>query len=179
MTSKQDIEHAIMVENERKYHQASGTPFMQPPLLNDFGYLGLGPQAEAVMKGEYQIPTGVDQYTAQFIQHLRMEPVIAQAPLIPVYFTTEEWKAGWKKVKERTATGSDFLHFGHFKAGCTNDIIANFEATMANIPLLSGYSPKRWQKAVDCMLLKKDGNYNVDKLRTIVLLDVCKQNGFL
>jgi hypothetical protein len=64
------------------------------------------------------------------------------------------------------------MHFGHFKAGCTNDIITNFEATMANIPLLSRYSPKRWQKAVDCMLLKREGNYQVDKLRTIVLFDL-------
>jgi hypothetical protein len=63
------------------------------------------------------------------------------------------------------------MHFGHFIAGYTNDVIANFEATMANIPIISGYSPKRWQKAVDCMLLKQKGNYNVDKLRTIVLFD--------
>jgi hypothetical protein len=62
------------------------------------------------------------------------------------------------------------MHFGHFIAGCMNEVIANFEATMANIPIMSGYSPKRWQKAIDCMLLKQEGNYNVDKLRTIVLL---------
>jgi hypothetical protein len=30
---------------------------------------------------------------------------------------------------------------------------------------------KRWQKAIDCMLLKQEGNYNVDRLRTIVLFD--------
>jgi hypothetical protein len=67
---------------------------------------------------------------------------------------------GWmEKAKERTALGSDFMHFGHFIAGCTNDVIANFEATMANIPIISGYSPKHWwQKAVDCMLLKQEGN---------------------
>jgi hypothetical protein len=61
------------------------------------------------------------------------------------------------------------MHFGYFIAGCTNDVIANFEATMANILLMSGYSPKRWQKPINCMLLKQEGNYNVDKLHTIVL----------
>jgi hypothetical protein len=69
------------------------------------------------------------------------------------------------------AVGSDFMHFGHFIAGCTNDVIANFEATMANISIMSGYSPKCWQKAVNCTLLKQEGKYNVDKLRTIVLFD--------
>ena len=160
-----------MTENESKYRQASQTPFMQPPLLTDFGYLGIGPNADAVMQGNYQIPPGVDVYTRKFIDHLRMEPEILQTSPIETFYTTEEWKTGWKKAKERTTSGSNFLHFGHFKAGCTNDVIANFEATMANIPLLSGYSPPRWRKAVDCMLLKKEGNYRVDKLRTIVLFD--------
>jgi hypothetical protein len=107
-----------------------------------------------------------------------MEPKIQQAPPIPVFFTTEEWKAGWKKIKEHTATGSDFIHFGHFKAGCTNEITANFEATMANIPLLCGYSPKRWQKAVDCMLLKREGDFKVDKLGTSILFDPKANHNF-
>jgi hypothetical protein len=42
---------------------------------------------------------------------------------------------------------------------------------MANIPILSGYIPRRWFKAVDCMLLKKPGEYRVDKLRNIVFFD--------
>lgn len=100
-----------------------------------------------------------------------MELTITQAPPINMYFSMDEWVTGWKKAKERTATGSDFIHFGHIKAGCTNSIITNFEATMANIPLLSGYSPPRWQKTIDCMLLKQAGNYKVDKIRTIILLD--------
>jgi hypothetical protein len=48
MTSKTDMERAIMVENKSKYHQVSQTLFMQPPLVHDFGYLGIGPNAEAV-----------------------------------------------------------------------------------------------------------------------------------
>ena len=171
MTAKEDMEQAIMAENESKFLQAIHTPFMQQPLLRDFGYLGTGPHADAVMLGEYTIPPGVDPHTKEFIEHLAMEPAIKQAASIRTYFTTEEWKNGWRKSKERTSSGSDFLHFGHFKAGCTNDLIANFEATMANIPLLSGYSPQRWRRAVDCMLLKQAGNFRVDKLRTIVLFD--------
>jgi hypothetical protein len=148
------------------------TPFMTQLLLHDFGYMGIGPNANTVMRGEYDIPADVDSYTCKFIQHLAMEPVIQHAsPIRTTYFTTEEWKQGWRKAKERTSSASDFLHFGHFKAGCTNDVIANFEATMANIPILSGYAPQRWRQAINCMLLKKPGEFRVDKLRTIVLFD--------
>ena len=88
MTSKTDMERAIMAENESKYHQASQTPFMQPPLVHDFGYLGIGPNAEAVMRGEYQIPPQVDLFTAKFIEQLQMEPEIANSPPIQLYCTT-------------------------------------------------------------------------------------------
>ena len=116
MTDKTDMEMAIMTENENKYRQASLTPFMLNPLLQDFGYLGIGHHARSVMQGNYQVPPGVDPYTALFIEQLRMEPAITNSQPINIYFTTEEWKSGWQKIKERTATGSDFMHFGHFKA---------------------------------------------------------------
>ena len=39
------------------------------------------------------------------------------------------------------------------------------------IPFTSGYVPHRWRQATDVMLLKKEGNYALDKLRTIVLYE--------
>lgn len=153
MTSKSDMEWAIITENKSKFMD---TPFMQQPLLGNFGYLGISSHAEVVMKGSYDIPDGVDSHTKKFTQQLAMEPAIQQDSPIQTYFTTEDWKQGWRKAKERMSSASYlFLHFGHFKAGCMNNIITNFEATMANIPILSGYIPRWWYEAVDCMLLKK------------------------
>ena len=114
MMDKSDMEMAIMTENESKYWQTSSMPFVQNPLLQDFGYLGIGHHAEAVIQGNYQVPPGVDPYTTRFIEQLWMEPAIANSRLINIYFTTKEWKSGWQKIKENTATGSDFIHFGHF-----------------------------------------------------------------
>ena len=42
---------------------------------------------------------------------------------------------------------------------------------MANVPYLSGYSPSRWQFGIDVILLKKTGNHNIDRLRTILLYE--------
>jgi hypothetical protein len=39
------------------------------------------------------------------------------------------------------------------------------------IPMLTGYSPQRHRVGIDVMLLKKENDTNVDKLRTIVLFD--------
>jgi hypothetical protein len=72
-------------------------------------------------------------------------------------------------VKERTTTGSAFLHFGHFKAGVRDPVIADFEATMAHIPYATGYSPQQWQHVVDFELLKKEGVYRPEMFRMIQL----------
>lgn len=52
-----------------------------------------------------------------------------------------------------------------------DDSLARFEATMRNIPFTTGYSPQRWQHAILVELLKKPGNFNVEKPRTIMLLE--------
>jgi hypothetical protein len=88
MTKKEDMEKAIMEENIQKFLQAMDTPFMTPPLLRDFGYMGLSPSATDVMLGQYNPPEGVDPYTRKFIHQLAMEPSIQQAPPIRTYFTT-------------------------------------------------------------------------------------------
>ena len=44
--SKDDIEDACVRENEQRFSQSSDTPFMQPLLVNDFGYLAETEAAE-------------------------------------------------------------------------------------------------------------------------------------
>ena len=78
---------------------------------------------------------------------------------------------GWKRAKERTSSGRSGVHFGHFMAGAKHTGIATFDATMAQIPYQTGYSPKIWQHGVNVMLVKKKGDYRVSKLRAILLYE--------
>ena len=72
-------------------------------------------------------------------------------------------------MDERTASRE--LHFGHFKAATKSRPNTLLHYTMAEIPFRSGYSPTRWRKATNLMILKKEGVHYVDKLRTIVLYE--------
>jgi hypothetical protein len=56
MTSKSDMERAIMAENESKYHQVSQTPFMLPPLVHNFGTLALAPMQMQSSKASTTFP---------------------------------------------------------------------------------------------------------------------------
>ena len=47
------MEKAIIDENRKKYHQIEEScPFINQPLRNHFGDIGVGPCTEAALKGE-------------------------------------------------------------------------------------------------------------------------------
>ena len=161
LTSPTDIATACLQENERRFRQANDTPFMQPPLSEIVGHLGVGHTANNILRGTFVPPVGSDVYAVKLIRHLRMNEEVAQAPPMSTIITTEDHCDGWRRVRERTSSGPSGLHFGHFKAGTTHPLIADFEATMANIPFATGYSPSRWQKGTDVELVKKAGNYKL------------------
>ena len=63
----------------------------------------------------------------------------------PTPILVEECQSGWSKVSERTSSAmTDSIHFGHWKAGYMDDNIGIVYTAMANIPYLTGYSPRRW-----------------------------------
>ena len=166
ITEKHAMENAIMHENEKKYHQCEGAcPLLEGRLLQDIGLLGDGPAAASILDGTYVPPPDTDRGTALFLQALKRPPNVTQAPAN----TLTSFKRGWKLVKEKTSSGR--LHFGHFKAGCQHPLISWLHFGMSELPFTSGFTPARWRKGTDVMLLKKSGDYRLDKLRTIVLYE--------
>jgi len=83
----------------------------------------------------------------------------------------EDYTSGWRKARETTSSSLSGIHFGHYMAGTFNPNIVLFNATMADIPLKTGYSPSRWRQGLNVMLEKTPGNFNVEKLRIILLFE--------
>ena len=54
-------------------------------------------------------------------------------------FTLEDYKDSWKRVKKRTSSHGP-AHFGHYKAGCTNDEIARLHHPSARFEIASSIS---------------------------------------
>ena len=156
---KEEVEQACMQENEQHFHQANDTPFMRSPLVNSFGYLGIRMDVEAVLHGTYQPPPGTDPYAVMLLEQLQIPDQLCSSPQVPAHITTEEFIQGWRKAKECTSTSSPLLHFGYFKVGIQDLVIAEFEATIAHIPYASCYSSKWWQHVVDSEILKHEGVY--------------------
>lgn len=74
-----------------------------------------------------------------------------------------------KKATERTSCFTGALRFSTHKASSKDDLLSKFECRMTRIPLFSGYTPTRWKKVLDVMILKNSGWHQVDSLCTIVL----------
>jgi hypothetical protein len=47
------------------------------------------------------------------------------------------------------------------------------DTILHNLPFKLGFSPKSWQLITDVAILKSKGEYRVEKMRTIMLFDVC------
>ena len=168
--TREDLEYACLQENVRRFTQTKGTPLTIGPLLEALGLLGKGEFADAIMKGTYRLPPGVDPAIQTVLDSLKADKNITICKQ-PSPITCEEYKSGWKNVKERTSSSPSGLHVGHWKCGSLNPMINWLNTSMANIPFMSGYSPKRWKQGINVMIEKSKGNFRVDKLRTILLYE--------
>jgi hypothetical protein len=167
--TKESIEQACATEGRARYLQASTTPMMQSPLLEDFGYLGLTPSADAVLDGTYTPDPSVDEITKKFLVQLQRPP--GDIPELQHLFTTDEFIQSWQKMRSTTSSSPFSPLFTDFIAGCSDRKTAALDAAMANIPLLTGYCPKSWRQAIDVMIPKKTASASVSKLHIIVLFN--------
>ena len=169
---KQEIEQVFSDAHYAKYNQTTETPFMQAPLSQEFNFLGTGPAAQEVMNGSYQPTMDIDRCAELLLTQLEQTAAAKLSEPQARWLDTATWQKSWASgVRESTSSGPSAMHFGTLMAGAQSDLIAEFDATMTNIPLISGYSPSRWRQAIDTVLLKKQGLYLVEKLRTIVLFE--------
>lgn len=167
-TVKEDIETGCAQENASKYRQTENTPCMQGQLVQDLGYLGNTPSSQEILDGLYQPPPDIGPYTREFLNHLRYDTKAKINPPLEI-MTTTEYIQGWKKKKENTSAGKSGWTFSHSKTCALDKRTADFEATMAHIPYVTGYAPTEWKTGVNIMIYKKANLDRVDKLRTIVL----------
>jgi len=52
-------------------------------------------------------------------------------------------------------------------AVCADPQLIELHVQLIDITLMMGYSPTQWRTGVNVMILKKEGNYNVEQLQTI------------
>lgn len=169
VTDKQKLERCIIRENEKKYHQTDGKcPLMRGILHKHLGNTATTPEAKEILEGSYyRIPSFLPEAIKTFLRSCQTKNTTQSTS--HNYFSIEHYRNAWKAAKE--STGSGQVHFGHWKAGTSDDELIYLEWLLTIIPGKHGFSPRVWQCATDVMILKKQGVLDIDKLRTIVLYE--------
>jgi len=168
LMGKREIEQAILQNNKKKFEQSFHTPFYQQPLLSDMGFKGLTSKAKQVLLGVCDPPGSLPPKLKNFIQHLQI-PEQHKRIKPTLDLSLEQYNFFWNHAKVMTSAYPDALSFATMKAGAQDGYMAEVEWLLARIPLLSGYSLKRWQNFLDVMVMKKSGLTLLSSLSTIVL----------
>ncbi len=125
------METACMAENIARFSQAKSTPpTTEPFVTKNMGYLADTEAAQRILDGTYNIPANLDPCAAMLIHKLRMPKSIQYSSLVPSRVETLDHISGWSKQKETISADPDGLTFSHYKAGATDDLIAQFDATL-------------------------------------------------
>ena len=162
------IEVACKEEGTRRFSQTNNTPLMQLDFVQRVGYQAELPGAEEILAGTFIPSPDMDPYAIQFITQLKMPTVVQDQPISKA-ISTESYREGWSKMKPNTSSSPAGPSFVDYIAGSRDPQIADFDATMANIPYASGYTPYAWTQMTDVLIPKKSHSSLVEKLRIIVL----------
>jgi exonuclease III len=166
--TKTTMEEVLLYVNNNKYQQCDHSPFLQPPLLDLFGFIGNSDAADQVLQGTFVPPPGTDRCTVLLLNHMVRPP---NMPSSPTLISTSSNSSAWKKAKEYTTGGKSMIHFGMFKAQASHPVLCAFDASKRSVFYQSGATLDRWKIGIDTMLLKSSGDRRAEKLRTILLTE--------
>ena len=171
-TDKDQIDQVCADENQRKYHlsEKGTSQFLEDVFIKDLGHHGEGPETHNVLNGTYVPPEHTSTATQDYLDACATPPSILQRsrhPIIPTRYKIHT--TSWKCRKEKTTTYNQSM--AHYKAIFADDYISWFFFQRADIPEMTGYSPKRHRKCVDLMIMKKQQCFDIRKQRTLGILD--------
>jgi len=72
--------------------------------------------------------------------------------------TMQAYCRSWQKACKTTRSLASGIHFGHYIARTFNPTILVVNATLANIPLCTGFTYERWKKGLNVMIKKTAGD---------------------
>ena len=82
----------LLQVNQSKYQQCNASPFLQNPLLEDFGYLH-SPAIHGVLQGTYIPPPTTNPYATLLISQMATPPSVSAQPAPTPYVSTNDYCA--------------------------------------------------------------------------------------
>jgi len=170
VTTKSEIEQVCMAENESRFSQCEDTPPMTV-LAPFWGWLYDDVHGEEIRKGSFEPPPELDAWGRKVLPQLAQPGKVADTAVDEWGVSWDDHQAGWRRQSEFTSSEPSTMSFSHYKASCHDPIIGQFDAMIRDLPMRYGFAPELWQRLVDVEILKKAGVYDIEKMRTITLMN--------
>ena len=180
---KEEIEAILVPHTINRFRQHEETPFGHGDRKHRLGFDCKSTDFEKLMHGTYDYELEkLSEEAREWLMALKTKSFVATQGTINVTVSTEDWIAGWSKMRESTASAPGAGHYGHYKAVSVcarlpekhpqhSKTLATIYAGMLSLPLKHGFSPSRWQYCVDAIIEKIPNKPRIEKLRIIMLYE--------
>ena len=144
---------------------------MTTPLVDVFGYLAKDKVAQSVIHGTYQPPPNTPKYVKEFLQTVEMPAAIRELGPVDLSTSCEEKKTGWGKIKTRTGSEPLAPSFGSCKTTSMDPDLNRIDTFLRDTATRLGIDFTSWKIITDFQILKRKGEFHVDTMRCIQLMD--------
>ena len=171
-STKEEMEKAIIEENETRFTRCTASAFFSWLLLGIFGVMFDGPGFWEVLKGTWQTPqhADMDPYAADILTEARDNHIPPEFCTRPSHITKEENSRCWKKRRAGTASESTELNFTHHIVAAYSPEMSEVDAALRSAPYELGFAATAFREMTDFQLLKVALLYVVAKMRSLKLM---------
>ena len=137
-----------------------------------FGNHGTAPMVERILDETIDLDTlSLDEHVKEWLITMRQNPEEAKKR-IRGKITPERYAAAFKMVDEFASSSPEGLHYTLWKAIAEVQDLCEYFSIMMSLPFMYGFSNKRWEQVINCMLEKRQG---CARFTLCVSLDCSKQ----
>ena len=142
--TQDEVEHMIWEEiHGKRFYLAEQAPICKGRLRQEFGYMANTEAAKKVLAGEYEPCANIHQGTKELLDEVAELRSLIPKDSVSTDLRRPAWMGQWKGAKETTSSSLSGLHFGHYIAGASSDLISHHHALKATICLKRGFAIDR------------------------------------
>jgi hypothetical protein len=176
LSTKAELENAILKCNQHHARQYLNTPFASDPYLSN----AVNPksptnQIEEIVNGNF-LPKSLDHCTLSDIEQQWINELTQQINTnIDTYIMVQQFISFFKKRKEKTASSFSGRHLGHYKviaelAHSGHTDIAETIVNLINIAIIASRPLHRWKQSMKVMIEKGKGDY----IENLCIIQLCE-----
>jgi hypothetical protein len=122
--AKEDIKQVAGQTIGERYKLAYSAPIMSNnKLLANVGFTGNGEAVLAILTGTYEFPPNTDPWTCLLLTEAAvLFSTLGEDSIIEDWVRRQDFQKWWLTAREATESSKSCLHFGHYKAGASDNI---------------------------------------------------------